>query len=109
MSTQLPLFDRVAAENGRDDGMGRAARGAPTSWKSRALDALEVCARQYREFIVDDVWKCMDPADVPHEPRAMGPIMKMAQSQGIIEATGKYRLSDRRTAHRNPRQVWRSL
>jgi len=105
--TQLTLFDRQEATRRRDAGMQRAEVGAPDDWVARAFHALVRAADLYPDFIVDDVWRLMDPADIPHEPRAMGPVMKAGQAAGLIVPTGEYRLSDRKTAHRNPRQVWR--
>jgi hypothetical protein len=105
--TQLGMFDRQAAIAGRDRGMADVTQGEE-DWSIRAMHALWTCARALPEFIVDDVWRYMDVADVPHNGKAMGPVMTGAARQGLIENTGRIRLSDRRTSHRNPRPIWRS-
>lgn len=105
---QLSLFDRQAAIDGRDRGMHSVSHNAG-DWSIRAAHALKECARDHYEFIVDDVWRYMDPADVPHDGRAMGPILMTAARQGLILNTRRIRLSDRTTSHRNPRPIWQSL
>ena len=106
--TQPGLFDRQAAINGRDQGMADVSR-TEVDWSIRAAHALRLCAEQHLEFIVDDVWRYMDPADIPHDSRAMGPILMNAARQHLIRNSRRIQLSDRRTSHRNPRPIWLSL
>jgi hypothetical protein len=106
--SQLSLFDRQAAIAGRDHGMHSVHQNAG-AWSIRAAHALRRCAQDHPDFIVDDVWRYMDPADVPHDGRAMGPILMTAARQGLILNTRRIRLSDRSTSHRNPRPIWQSL
>lgn len=108
MSSAEKGFDRGAAEAGRDDGMGRVARGASPEWKRHALQAVRACALGRDTFIVDEVWKFMPPDVTTHELRAMGPVMRRAHAFGWIEPTTEFRPSDRISAHRNPRRVWTS-
>jgi hypothetical protein len=47
--------------------------------------------------------------DAPHEPRALGALMREAARNGLIEATDRVRPSERPQCHMNPKRVWRSL
>lgn len=105
---QPDLFDGDAATAARDAGIAQVGEHAPADWSARAFRAVRECAAIHREFIVDQVWHYLAPADVPSEPRAMGAIMRAARELGLIEPTGRYALSERRTAHRNPRQIWKA-
>lgn len=104
----LPIFDRQAAEAGRDQGMANVQVSAG-DWSIRAAHALKQCAKQHAEFIVDDVWRYMDPLDIPPDGRAMGPVLHAAARHNLIWNSHRIQLSARRSAHRNPRPVWQSL
>lgn len=109
MNEQL-TFDAPLATQARDRDMERVERAADPEWKDAAYDAVVQTAREIpRGFIVDDVWhRIPRTIEAPLEPRAMGPVMRRAQSDGVIVPTNEYRASARVTAHRNPRRVWRS-
>lgn len=98
-------MDAEAARKARDEGLERVAAGH-SSWCDEAYRAVVLVAGQRDEFIVDDVWSYVDE---PKEPRAMGAVMRQAVADGVIAPTETYRPSARRTAHRNPRRVWKSL
>jgi len=78
-------------------------------WKERALEAVQMCAEKNETFIVDDVWKELDPSDAPHIRDAIGPVMRRAVKAGYMEATDRHRPSESLTAHGLQRRVWRSL
>jgi hypothetical protein len=105
---QPTIFDALAAAEARDAGLATVQGHADSSWQQRARDAVAACARTCPYFIVDDAWRFLSASDVPAEPRAMGAVMRWAVAEGLIEPTKEYRLSDRVTAHRNPRRVWHS-
>lgn len=109
MNEQL-TFDANLSAAARDADMKRVDQAADPEWKDIAYDA--VVAAAYEKpygFIVDDVWKHIPPGvEVPREPRAIGPVMRRAQKDGVIIATNELRLSERITAHRNPRRVWKA-
>lgn len=109
MSGQLSLFDAAKAEAAKLDALQRVQEHAEPDWAERALKAVEACAKANATFIVDDVWAFLDASDVPHEPRAMGAVMRAAQRAGLIAPTDVFRPSDRVTCHKNPRRVWESL
>lgn len=111
MTTEEQLtFDERAAARARDIDMARVDLHADPEWKDIAYDAVCATAQELPNgFIVDDVWKHMPHwIEEPREPRAMGPVMRRAQSAGVIIPTNEYRPSARVTAHRNPRRVWKS-
>lgn len=111
MTPDEPMtFDAPLAAAARDRDMARVDRAVDPEWRDLAYEAVvETAAELPDGFIVDDVWQHL-PAGVedPREPRAMGPVMRRAQSAGIIVPTNEYRPSARVTAHRNPRRVWRA-
>lgn len=108
MSGDQLTFDSGAAAAARDEGMQRVSHATKPDWAEAAYEAVLQTALLLPDgFIVDDVWPHIDPeVGQPHEPRAMGPVMRRAQSAGEITPTDSYRLSARVTAHRNPRRVW---
>lgn len=107
MSDQM-TFDAQLAAAARDADMARVDQAADAEWKDYAYDAVLATAGEKPEgFIVDDVWKHIPAeAGAPREPRAMGPVLRRAQRDGAIRPTDRFLLSDRVTAHRNPRRVW---
>lgn len=107
MTSPGPLFDANEAAKQRDDGMARVWNNA-TDWQLAALRAVHACACEHETFIVDRVWEYLD-GEPPHDLRAMGMPMRIAAREGWIEATEAYRPSSRKSAHCNPRRVWRSL
>lgn len=102
-------FNAPAATAARDDALKRVAANVEWDWAAHALAAVRKTAMALETFIVDEVWLRLPPGGEPHEPRAMGTVMRRAREMGWIEATSDYRPSDRVTSHRNPRRVWRSL
>lgn len=102
------VFDVEASEEARDEAIRRGDVAADPQWKERAYQALLACARANPTFIVDQVWEYLAREDVPKEPRAMGAILIRGAKEGVIARTREYRLSDRVSAHRNPRVVWQS-
>ena len=87
--------------------MRRVAHNASPDWKEEALAVLARVAKTMPELTTDDVWHLVK--EVTHEPRAMGPVMKAGATAGIIEATDRFKLTDRPSRHRAPVRVWRSL
>lgn len=98
---------RAVAAAERDAAMsavdGHASDAAWRAWVWQWIAGLNTGV----EFIGDDVWQMADARGIapPHDPRALGPLIKRAQHAGIIEATGVYRQSPRR--HLSPVMVWR--
>ena len=104
------LFDPVASEAGKVEGMERAEENAPAEWVAAADAAVREAARLHREITTEIVWLLM-----PHElrevrePRALGAVMKRASAEKVIEDTGRVEKTSLKRAHRRPKAVWRSL
>ena len=103
-------FDLPEAKRQRDDAMGAIAGNTDPAFTTSAREAVDLCAHVMPQgFTADDVvgflirWK----VEPPHDWRALGPIVKQAQRDGLIVPTGAFRLSSRPSLHACPRRVWR--
>ena len=107
VSTQ---FDADESARRRDDAIDAVERGAPVDFKSAALECVLLLAKNRKEFTTDAVWYLLGKGGVqsPPEPRAMGAIMRIAASNGWVEATDRTALSVRTPCHRRPIRVWES-
>ena len=90
----------------RDEGMERVDAATPTEWKETTADIILHLAQTKQTFTTDDVWERVTK---PLNPRALGPVMKLAQKSGWIEPTSEFISSKRPVAHARPVRVWRSL
>ena len=83
---------------------------ADPEWYSLALQAAKDCALSIDRFTSDDVWNLLEfmGAPTPHEPRAMGAVLKDLADMGRITATGEWKSSKRRACHNRPVMVWRA-
>jgi hypothetical protein len=102
-------FDFEAAADARDRSLEQVTDHANHQWKDAALEAVYQTAREQPYLIVDDVWRRITLTVETHDLRAMGPVMLRAATLGCIAPTQRYQLSERVSAHRNPRRVWESL
>jgi len=108
--SEYPLFDWAMAEQAREAGIQQASDGASLWWKDRALAAVRDCAANLAEFTTDDVWRALGDVgggDDTLEPRAIGPVMRQAQQQGICEPTDRYQNSASVVCHARPKRIWR--
>ena len=96
----------VASRAAADEAMDRAAANAHDQWAAAAFDAVARCASLGTPFTTDDVWAIM-PDDVEtHDSRAMGPVIRSAVREGLIQKTGHYRTTTRKVAHACPKTEW---
>ena len=102
----MPAFDAALGAQLRDQGIERSHLASPDDWKAEAREAIRLTALRLPHFTVDDIWA---GASKPPEARALGALMLWAARQGWIEKTADFRPSAQPQAHRNPKQVWRSL
>jgi len=105
--SQLP-FNFAAGEAARDAALEQVEGAADREWKDEALEAVYKTALQMPSFIVDEVWGRLADGVDTHDLRAMGPVMKKAQSMGYIIPTERYQLTARASSHRSPRRIWES-
>ena len=111
MPEQLSLLDVIEAETAKSEALERVEANADPSWKKQAMTIVKQLASSRSEFTTDDVWEALFQADVdmPHEPRALGAMMRNCAHEGRIVATDRYVPSARIACHRRPVRVWRSL
>jgi hypothetical protein len=91
----------------RDAAMEQIESTTKPEWREAALDAIYLTARHRAEFIVDDVWQNFHNDD-SRDKRAIGPLMRVAQREGWIAPTDKFRPSYIVHHHATPRRVWKS-
>lgn len=102
------LFDSNEGDRRRDEAMDRVAANA-IIWSALADIAVSWCAEHHDEITTDDVWQRLadQGVDPPHEPRAIGPVMRRAVADGVIVSTDRYVRSRRPVHHRAPLRVYR--
>lgn len=109
MTNQLPLFDRDAARRARDKAIDQVERHASEDWKDHALQAIRtLCRTKPDGFTTDDIWAILHDsnAPTPHEPRALGAVVRSAVRASLIAPTSRYVQSNRPACHRRPIQIW---
>lgn len=92
----------------RDAAINQVEENADLGWFNEALLSVEVTAWVEKEFTTDEVWERMTKTDQTHDNRAMGAVMRKAQSKGWIEPTDRVVKSNRAVCHSRPIRVWRS-
>lgn len=96
------------AVEGRDEGMARVEENAGAAWNRLADQQLERYLRTHGEYHVDAWWdwweQCGFP--MPHDQRAIGPVILRASRKGWMVRTGRSRPSVR--SHMSDKPIWRS-
>lgn len=95
------------AEAATNEAVRRVAANADPAWMTEARSTIRAMAFQRRYFTTDDLWSA--GLRQPHEPRALGAVMREAARAGICEPTDRYQRSNRPACHTRPLRVWRSL
>ena len=92
------------------EAMDQVEAAALMSWKMAAQTAIRDLAHNNQEFVADDVWGLLQRRGVPapREPRALGPMMKLAAMAGVIEWTGVHKQSRQSLNHQRPVVIWKS-
>lgn len=91
----------------RDDAMDRVWRAADPEVQADARRAVRALSASRESFTSDDVWAEMTLH--PSEPRMLGPVMRWAQTAGLVERTDRTILSTLPRNHRRPIRVWKAL
>lgn len=90
-----------------NEAIDRVDRNADEEWKREAYEMVCVACSRYTEFTTDTIWSMLARTSLTtHEPRAMGAIMRKAQRDGLIKATGQYTTSTRPECHKRPVMIW---
>jgi len=94
----------------REEAIAKVRGHVDPGWFCRALSAVRTVARERPTFTTDQVWERLirDGVGAVTEPRAMGSVMRTAESTGVVKATDTWELSKRPGCHRRPVRVWRS-
>ena len=108
MNTQMGLFDAAAGEARKEEAVTRVEANASRAWLDAAWEAVCIVAAVPGEMTSDDIWHVLfnwgSPA--PHDPRAMGPVMRRAVREGLLRPTSTFRPSDLPQNHRRPVRVY---
>jgi hypothetical protein len=92
-----------------DTALAVVDEGADEKWKKAADYAVMQLALRKPEVTADDVWDVLDGLNVgTHENRAMGPVMRRAAKDGIIERTDRTVKTRRPTRNNGDVRVWQS-
>ena len=99
--------DNVTVEEVITEAVARVERNADSEWLLWAERAVVEAAADNR-FTTDDVWHLLDAwrVEAPHEPRALGAVMRRMARVGVIRSTGEYVKSERVECHGRPIVVW---
>lgn len=102
----------VTAEAARDEAIARVENNANQDWLDAFRRALERVARGRLHFNTDPVWEEFEreyPQPKQHEPRAAGAVVVKAMRDGVISPTDMFWASNRKSCHKRPLRVYRSL
>lgn len=106
-------LDAAKGEIAKEEAVSRVEANASRALLDAAYDALlsAVIARRGLGFLTvttDDVWAVLAKRGVPgpHEPRAMGPVMRKGVSAGMVKATSTFTPSMLPQNHRRPVRVY---
>ena len=87
--------------------MARAAAGADPAWREFAFLALRGLAQQQREVHVDDLYAACGWH--PPRPNAWGAVWQRAIREGVLQKTGRSRVTRLPEKHAHDYPVYRSL
>ena len=109
-------FDMSNGDDARDDAMDRAARDPPRGWEPGGLAdrVISIAAERKREITSDDIWPLIEEQieagnmEPPRTNAALGPLLKRAQKNGIIQPTMMPVKSKDEVRHSRRITVWRT-
>lgn len=81
------------------------------AWKKLAYHAIGTLAKNHEKLTCDEVWIELEKYDSPpvHNKKALGIVMRKAQTDGLIKATPNYVPSSLIGNHAAIKRVWESL
>jgi len=111
MSEQLGLFNAAKGEAAKEEAITRVEANASRRWLDAAYRALQRCSEapwSDEGVSSDDVWMRLRALEMPepHDPRAMGPVMRRAVREGLLRPTSTFRPSAMPQNHRRPVRVY---
>jgi len=111
LGTYCSQCDRLATQ-ATEQAIKQVTENMDIQWRNAAIQILKVVCQNTQTFTTDSIWRLMEidhPNLKPHEPRAMGAIMRWGVQHKWIVKTPDYVASTRPVAHKKPTAVWRSL
>jgi len=111
LKSLLPTRHSDLTHSVTEGAIDRVDEAADPEWKVGAEYCLLLVCERLSIFTADDVWEELDAAGIewPHEPSALGPIMRTGKANGWANSTNYTRECKRPKAHRKPQRVWESL
>jgi hypothetical protein len=102
---------RSAEERDRGMAIAASAKFATPEWKALAMQAIRQVAEKHETLGSIDAVELLTKwgEAPPYGSRVMGPLMRAAAKEGIIEGPIHTRQSDLTSSHRGIVNVWRSL
>jgi hypothetical protein len=92
------------------DAITQVTEHADGTWWAASMRAINHLAKTRDTFTADDVLELVEAQGYrTKENRAMGGVMRHAQTKGIIEITDVFEPSHNKRKHASPTRVWRSL
>lgn len=77
------------------------------NWKELAYATVRKVAESKSEFTPDDIWAT--GLQKPNDARALGAVMRRANSAKLIEKTGRVQPTTQPESHGTDITIWRSL
>jgi hypothetical protein len=107
-NTTMNLFDLATATDTKNKAIAQVASNANPDWYNQVYNIIRDIATTTDTFTTDDVWQAIEHQQLPtpHEPRALGAIMRHAQRDNLIQPTNSYVPSHRVACHARPIRVW---
>lgn len=107
----MNLLDIIAATEAKDEAITRVGHNADPQWVTACYNTIVQIAFNKQRFTTDDVWDALDRAKVatPHEPKAIGAVLRQAAKDGLIYATDDHKPSARVACHARPLRIWEQV
>jgi len=104
----MNLLDIIAATEAKEKAIAQVATATNPEWFAECYRIVVATATNTNEFTTDDIWQALADAKLPtpHEPRAIGAVLRHAAANKLIRPTDRYRPSQRVACHARPIRVW---
>jgi hypothetical protein len=108
---QMNLLDIIAATEAKNQAIATVATNADQTWLTACYNVIVQIATTTDTFTTDTIWQALENAALPtpHEPRAIGAVLRQVASDGLICPTDTYQPSARVACHARPIRVWRRV
>lgn len=102
------LLDIIAANDAKEEAIAHVGINADPAWITTCYNIIVAVAFNKQRFTSDDVWAELDKSKIeaPHEPRALGAVLKQVAKEGLIRATDEWVPSKRVACHARPVRCW---